>query len=307
MAERLLSSLAKIILLGLRDRPMTDFAPTSAEELATRRQRLRRQRHIRNVQAIWRVLAISGIAAGTLWLISHPIGMLRSRDQISVEGNELLSDQAVRALLPLQYPQSLLEIKPDQIARLLQTQSPVAYAEVTRRLLPPRLEVYVRERRPVAVTIPTQPKPLETPAQGSNPAHQPGLLDSQGHWMAQSSFSEIEPDFHFPELQVKGFDTRYRPQWQSFYQAIQTSPVQVSIVDWQMPNNVILHTQLGEVHLGIFDPQVIHQQLSTLAQLRSLTSADNIPEVEYIDLRNPQNPAVKTTSALRNTSGGAQP
>lgn len=286
---------------------MTDFAPTSAEELASRRQMLRRQRHIRNLQNIWRVLAVSGIAAGTLWLVSHPVWMLRSRDQISVEGNELLADEAVQALLPLQYPHPLLEIKPAQMAQFLQTQSPVAYAEVSRRLLPPRLEVYVRERYPVAVTIPMQPKPLETSAQESTPAHQPGLLDSQGHWMAQSSFTQIEPDFHFPELQVKGFDTKYQRQWQSLYQAIQASPVKVSTVDWQIPSNVILHTQLGKVHLGIFDPQSIHQQLSTLAQLRSLTSADNIPEVEYIDLRNPKTPAVKTTSAPQITSDRAQP
>ncbi|MEM9001883.1 MAG: FtsQ-type POTRA domain-containing protein [Cyanobacteria bacterium P01_F01_bin.86] len=296
MEKTLPFPLAEIYRSRFARSPMTDFASTSPEELADRRRTLRRQRRLRNLQNIWRVLAVSGIAAGTLWLISHPVWVIRHSDQISIEGNELLSDEAIQALLPLQYPQSLLEIKPDQVVRLIQTQSPITYAEVTRQLFPPRLKVYVQERHPVAVTIPTQPKPLEVLAQDSSPTHQPGLLDSQGNWMAQSSFSDVEPDVHLPELRVKGFDTQYRAHWPILYQALKTAAVDITEVDLRVPNNVILHTQVGPVHLGVFDPQTIQQQLATLAQLRSLTDADNIPEVEYIDLSNPEVPAIKTIS-----------
>ena len=276
---------------------MTDFASTSSEELANRRQALRRQRRVRNVQTIWRILAISGMAAGSLWLIARPVWVIHNSDQIAVEGNERLSDAAIQSLLPLEYPQSLLEVKPEQVAQFIQTQAPVAYVEVTRQLLPPRLNVYVQERHPVAVTIPMQPKPLSVLAQDSSPVHQPGLLDSQGYWMAQSSFSNIAPDTPLPELKVKGFDSKYQAEWSSLYQALQTTSVTVSEVNWQTPSNVILHTPIGPVHLGVLDPETIQQQLSTLAQLRSLTSADNIPEVEYIDLSNPESPAIKTVSS----------
>ncbi|MEL7316818.1 MAG: cell division protein FtsQ/DivIB, partial [Cyanobacteria bacterium J06559_3] len=153
---------------------------------------------------------------------------------------------------------------------------------------------YVQERHPVAVTIPTQPKPLSTQAQDSKPAHQPGLLDSRGHWMAQSNFTTIAPDTPLPELKVKGFDPQYQGEWSMLYQALQGTSITVAEIDWQIPSNVILHTQVGTVHLGILDPQTLERQLSTLAQLRSLTSTDNIPEVEYIDLSNPETPAIKT-------------
>lgn len=277
---------------------MIDLDFVSSQTLADRRQVLRRQRRRRNLQRIWRSFAISGMAAGTLWLATQPVWVLRSSEQIAVEGNELLSDEAVRSLLPLDYPQRLLQIEPDQVAQALQTQSPVASAKVIRQLFPPRLEIHVQERYPVAVTIPTHPQPLDKTA-NYTPKGQPGLLDSQGNWMAQSSFSTVAPEIQLPTLKVKGFDNGYQAQWISLYQALQASSVAILEVDWQVPSNVILHTQLGTVHLGIYDPQIIQEQVALLAQLRSLTSANNLPEVEYIDLSNPKVPTVKTITALK--------
>ncbi|NER77991.1 MAG: FtsQ-type POTRA domain-containing protein [Leptolyngbya sp. SIO1D8] len=275
---------------------MPDFAALSPEELANRRRALKRQRRIRNLQSLWRILAVSGITTGTLWLVSHPFWLLRNSDQVIVEGNELLSDQAIQSLLPFTYPQPLLEIEPDQVAQFLQTQSPVAYASVTRQLFPPRLEVHVQERSPVAITIPTQQQPSPSSELNNTPIYQPGLLDPQGNWMAQASFTNIDPEVDLPTLKVRGFHTKYQTHWVSLYQAIQTSPVSISEVDWRIPSNVILHTQIGIVHLGIYNPQSIHQQLSTLAQLSMLTQTKNSPEVEYIDVSNPQTPAVKVVS-----------
>ena len=272
---------------------MTDLSALSPEDLANRRRALRRQRRIRNLKNIWRLLAVSGMTAGTLWLISNPFWLLRSRHQVIVEGNELLSDEAIQSLLPLEYPQPLLGVEPEHMAQFLQTQSPVAYASVTRQLFPPRLEVHVQERQPVAVTVPTHPQPATQSMQDSTPTHHPGLLDRQGYWTAQVSFTDIDPDFDLPTLKVKGFSAQHQSQWPSLYQAIQASPVGILEVDWRLPSNVILHTQLGMVHLGIYDPRLIRQQLSTLDQLRSLAQAENTPEVEYIDLSNPNSPAIK--------------
>jgi len=279
--------------------PMTDLVSPSPEELATRRRSLRRQRRMRNLQNLWRGLAVSGMAIGTLWLIAHPFWLLRSPDQVVVEGNELLSDEAIQGLLPLTYPHPLLEVKPTQMAQLLTTQGPIAAATVNRQLFPPRLEILVQERYPVAVTLPDQP-PASAPEDAAatpTPTHQPGLIDSQGYWMPQASFQAIDPDFELPELKIRGFDADYQAQWPDLYQAIQASSVTVTEIDWRIPSNVILHTQLGLVHLGIYDAQAIEQQLSTLARLRSLEKADNSLTVEYIDLSNPKTPAVKVRPA----------
>lgn len=274
---------------------MTDFNSPSPEMLRDRRQALMRRRRIRNAQSIWRSAAVSAMAAGTLWLLAHPVWVLQSRSQIIVEGNQLLSDDALRALLPISYPQPLLAIEPETLIQALQTQSPVLQATVTRQLLPPRLTISVRERRPVAVTAPTL-APSSEPMPPS-PAHQPGLLDAQGHWTALASFTDIDPIFALPELTVRGFKLQHQHQWPGLYQVMQAYGVEVSEVDWRVPENLILHTQMGVVHLGIYDEQSIDEQLGTLVRLRTLPDTAPSAQIEYIDLSNPKVPAVKLLSA----------
>lgn len=280
---------------------MIEFATPSTEDLADRRRRLRQKRRVRNLQTIWRVVAVSGLAVGTLGLLANPFWLLGSRAQVTITGNSMLSDEAIHALLPLQYPQPLLEVKPNQVAQFLQTQMPITRATVTRHLFPPRLEIDVQERRPVAVTIPAQLFQSGADVTTAKPAQQPGLLDSEGYWMPQASVTQVDPKFELPQLAVHGFDEAYTSQWPGLYQALQSSSVLVSKVDWRQANNVILSTQLGDVHLGIYDPYRIQQQLETLAQLETLTANQPTPEIEYIDLVNPQKPAVKLASEPHST------
>jgi cell division protein FtsQ len=240
-------------------------------------------------------MAVFGLAAGSLWLIAHPFWLLRSGAQIQVEGNEMLSDEAVQALLPLDYPQSLLAVQPDKLAQQLTAHPPIAAAQVNRQLFPPHLEITLQERLPVAVTVPSHPQPAgATPAE-STPTNQPGLVDIEGNWMAQDNSLSLDGAFTLPELRVRGFNQRYQAAWTGLYEVLQSSPVSISEVDWRNPNNLILQTDLGEVHLGIYDPQRIYEQLNTLTQLRSLATKKNTPSLEYIDLSNPQNPAIKLT------------
>ncbi|MEO1095493.1 MAG: FtsQ-type POTRA domain-containing protein [Cyanobacteria bacterium J06638_28] len=272
---------------------MVDLVSPSVQELAERRRTLRRQRRVRNLQSLWRIIAVSGMAVGTLWWLTHPFGILHSSEQITVEGNELLSDAAIRALLPLNYPQPLLEVETEQLAEALQEQAPVIEVVVTRELFPPRLQVRLQERRPIALTVPTHPPSDSAPSRPYTPAQNPGLLDAQGFWLPQARFVEVEPQFELPALQVRGFQHQYQAQWQSLYASLVASPITVSEIDWRTPSNMILQTELGIVHLGVYTPPTFEAQLATLERLRSLATTNGAPDVEYIDLSNPQSPTVK--------------
>ena len=261
---------------------MTEFVSPSPEDLADRRRDLRRQRRHRNLQALWRTTVVTSLAAGACWLAIQPAWLLRSPDQIQVEGNELLTDAAIQNLLPLDYPQSVLAVDPDAIAALLQAQSPIAAAAVTRHLFPPRLEVSVAERQPVAVT---QPRPAAQ--------QPPGLLDSVGNWLPQDSFMAVDPDWPLPPLTIVGYDPAYASQWPSLYATVAASPVTITTVNWQDPNNVILETELGIVHIGAYSMNQLPRQLTTLAQLRPLLTGEAAPTMAYLDLSDPDNPALQ--------------
>jgi cell division protein FtsQ len=264
---------------------MTEFVSPSPQDLADRRRDLRRQRRHRNLQTLWRAAVVTSLTAGACWVAVQPVWLLRSPNQIQVEGNELLTDATIQELLPLDYPQSLLAVDPDAIAALLQAQAPIAAASVTRHLFPPRLEVSVAERQPVAVTQPR--RATEQP---------PGLLDSVGNWLPQDSFMAVDPDWPLPTLTIVGYDPAYGSQWPSLYATVTASPVTITTVNWQDPNNVILETELGIIHIGAYSVNQLPRQLATLAQLRPLLAGDAAPTMAYLDLSDPDNPTLQGAS-----------
>ncbi len=254
---------------------MTYISTPSDERLSSRRLELRHRRRQRFLEATWRTILLSGFAGGLIWGATQPIWVLTRPDQIEVIGNKMLSDQAVRGLLPLTYPQSLLRLQPQQLARDLEAVSSIQSATVTRRLLPPGLTVTIQERRPVAVAI-----------QGN----ETGFVDARGGWIPASAYpatGEMPP----PRLRVIGLNDHLRLLWPDLYSQIQRSPVQVSEIDWRDEHNLILKTELGTVHCGAYGPD-FGAQITTLDRMRGLSARVAADTLDYIDLRNPRAPAI---------------
>jgi len=261
---------------------MRDLSSLSLDDLYHRRRTLRRQRRLKLLQGLWQGLAVSGLAVGVLWGASQPIWLLRDRSQIQVEGNQLLSDQAIQTLVAIEYPQSLLKLQPAAIATHLTAASPIAQATVTRRLLPPHLEIQIKERIPVATVVPgDSPKALA-----------PGFLDAQGVWMQPSSFTALSNPTPSPPLTIRGLRAAEQEHWPAMYQALRQSPLDVSEIDWQNPDNLILKTEVGIAYLGAYSRR-FPEQLATLDQLRHLKRQVNHQTIDYIDVSDPDHPSVK--------------
>lgn len=263
---------------------MTSIAPVSQNELAQRRKNLRRERRMRFVKASWRNVAIAGLAIGALWGATLPAWVIRKPEQVTIKGNQFLSVQTIRTLLPMTYPQSLLKVQPQAIADKLKTKAPIAEATVDRQLFPPSLTVRIRERVPVAQTATT------------DPATAPGLLDENGAWMPQESYAALNPSLKLPKLKVTGNPEQYRSQWIKLYPLLRQSPVKVLEVNWEDPTNLILKTELGTVHFGAHNPN-FSNQLAALDRMRRLPSRVNPTQVRYIDLKNPDSPLIQMNSS----------
>lgn len=279
---------------------MTSVASVSQAQLTIRRKKLRRNRRIKSFQAVWRSLFVGGMATSLIWAITLPEWVIRQPEQIAVEGNHFLSAQAIRALLPLSYPQSLLKVEPQAIANSLESQAPIVEATVSRKLLPPGLTIQVKEREPVAIVFPASAAtrygntpqvgaPKTTKSHLNQPA---GLLDEQGVLMSESSYRSHLPDVELPTLKVIGSSAQYRPYWSEVYQAVNHSPVQVFEIDWQDPANLILRTELGKVHFGPYSSR-FSEQLGILDQMRELPTRVSPSKIAYINLKNPDFPAIQ--------------
>jgi cell division protein FtsQ len=277
---------------------MTSISSVSQTELAQRRQKLRQERRLKLLQSSWRTIAVSGLAGGLAWVITLPGWVIRQPEQVAIAGNRFLSAQAIQSLLPLAYPQSLLQLEPQAIAAQLESKAPIAEATVARQLFPPRLIVEVKERYPVAV-IADPPIPQTAKDKEAKPAAEAakvGFLDANGVWIPIESYTSFEQSFKLPTLKIIGYQEQKRSQWTELYQAVSQSPVKVLEIDWRDPSNLILKTELGIFHFGAYSSK-FSEQIRAMDRLRKLSEKLNPKQVTYIDLRNPDAPSIQMKKA----------
>ncbi len=112
----------------------------SQSDLVSRRQKLRGQRRLKLVVIIWQMVIVAGLGSALLWVITQPIWLITEQEQLSVEGNQLLSDRAILSLISLDYPQSLWVIQTQILAQNLESHSPIAKAKISRHLFPPKFK-----------------------------------------------------------------------------------------------------------------------------------------------------------------------
>ena len=275
---------------------MPDITEYSQENLTSRRRGLKQRRHKLFWQRLWRNTAMIGLTVGCLSLATSSRWQLRSAEQINLSGNRLLSNDAIHELMAIDYPLPLLKVHPLELESILTTEGPIADAIVRRRLLPPGLNIRIQERTPVAIALPNTDTAITSLNNEPQSFTQMGLLDANGYWMPYNSFTQLGSDE--PALQVQGMRPAYQKDWPSIYQTLQKNPVQIARLDWRDPTNLILHTELGTVHIGPYG-QNFSKQLKALDRMRNLNAKMDIEEIAFIDLRNPDNPTLEILQATQ--------
>lgn len=285
---------------------MAGIVLISRADIEGRRKKLRQRRRMKIIQGIWQTIAVTSLAGGLLWMATQPMWVLKTSKDIEVSGNYLLSDEAIQSLLVVSYPQSLWRIEPSRLAESLKQQSIIAQATVNRRLFPPGLIVQISERVPVAVTrfaassgSVAQHHREQQNIDTSNKKVSIGLLDATGVWIPLEKYKSLNPNFRLPSLKVVGLPEEYRPYWTQLYQALSQSSVNVMEIDFHDPTNLILKTELGNIHLGT-PSYSLSEKIKVMAQIRHLPAKLNPNQIDYIDLKNPDFPLVQMNQ--KNTS-----
>jgi len=310
---------------------MTKVEPDSQlDPVLHRRRQLRSQRRFKLVQSFWRTLALISLAAGLSRVASLIDWHLDQPAQVLIKGNRLLATSAIRSLIPLSLPQSLIYLRPELITQTLTAKAPLDQATVTRQLFPPRLVISVQERQPVAIAAVCNDQNVKSLSCRLQPPVKPvqqdrvkiWLLDSHGILMPLESYPTLRQS-KLPQLTVWGvleteddrrqtaqepasatqkvefnpgnsisWNQRKKSQWPYLYEALRRSPVKVFEVNWQDETNLILKTELGTVQLGAYSSKLT-SQLAALAQLHNLPQQFKQGRIAYIDLKNPKNPLLQ--------------
>ena len=245
----------------------------------------------------------------------QPLWVIKGPEQIRVGGFQTLDGESLKSLLPLEYPQSLLNVEPTELEAALLENAPLRSATVSRQLLPPGLRIQIQERQPVAVaelavkkgkdspasdasdssTASAAEGAVDDPARSSTKKAKRGvrvLLDEAGDWVPLDQYAGEGQNFELPRLTVIGMREEYREPWSNLYRALSQSPMEVSEIDWRDPSNLKLMTELGRVHLGPYGNQ-FSQQLQVLDRMRDLPAHQQANQVDYIDLRSPLLPRLR--------------
>jgi cell division protein FtsQ len=233
------------------------------------------------IQHMWQILFISGATTGLVWLASLPDLKLDNPSQIDIEGNKLLTRETLQDMVPVSYPQHIFWVKPQDIADKLQKTAPVKSVEVQRTLFPSKLTVIVKEREPVATAL---------------RSNEEGLLDESGAWMPLRSYPS---SINKPSLSILGFDDQVAQVWAEAYEHISNSPVKITQVDWRDKSNLILTTELGLVHCGMYKSNTLARQLKTLDRLRELDRIIDHQSFLYLDLSDPSTPVLEMLDSAK--------
>ena len=239
-------------------------------------------------------------------MVTLPDWMIRDPSQIVIQGNKSLSSDMIRAMLTIPYPQSVLALQPDALARQLENQAPIAEATVTRRMFPPGMVVQIQERHPVATIYVGSGSSL-TPNRRFDNLFATALIDEKGVWIPYEKFVALNQSQRLPALKVIGLQEQYQAQWVSLYQAVSRSPIKISMIDWREPSNLILYTDIGTVHCGPFGSRFA-EQLKVLDQMRQLPDNIKSEQVAYIDLSNPDMPMLELAPGkTKSSKSGTNP
>jgi cell division protein FtsQ len=263
---------------------------SSNEELRQRRFQLRKQRRLRAIKVCWQVLVLGALVGGIGWAVRQPDWVIRRSQQIQVSGNRYLSANAVREMLDLKYPVSLLQIEPQSLNKKLLGQGNIAAATIYRELIPPRITIQVQDQAPVAM---------------ADRAARSGLVNAAGNWLPLASY-QITAD-QLPRLQLLSANSGLCPDWPALYRAVQQSPVTISEIDCRNPLNLLLKTEIGNLRIGAFEQARFYKQLQKAHEMREWQQQyqlkfHQISDVAYIDIENPDVPKIQYVPKIKQSA-----
>ena len=214
---------------------MTGLTPTTRQQLQQRRQQLRQKKRRNFRSRIWRFAATAGLLAGGIYCARLPMWKIQHPEGIHIEGNQILADGDVLEYFPPLDTLYIWQVEPKQLETALLNHPLLKTVRVRRQLFPPRISARVQEREAIAV---------------GDVAGTSGFIDTEGQWLDRAALPEGEAPADWPTVTAMGWQQDRETDWAELLLTLQQSSVAIQTVDWRSSANLVLQTELGEVHFG---------------------------------------------------------
>ena len=246
-----------------------------------RRRRLRQEKRQERLIQSWRILLFGGVSSGLIWVLLSAGWSLRSQQQLTVRGSDRLGSDAVVKAAGLRFPRPIITLEPGRLERRLLAELPVQSVSVQRRLVPPGLEIELKDRRPIAAAS----------RMGARGKEQ-GMVDVEGHWMPLTVARQGEAPAS--AVRVEGWIPSRRSMIAAVLEKRDLLGSPLTVIHIAPDGDLSLRTQtLGLVRLGS-NERLLDQQLSTIALLsKSLPETLRGKASSGIDLSDPSKPELQ--------------
>ena len=252
-----------------------------------RRKELRRTNRLNILAQLWRLLALVAISGGLSWLVIKQAWILRSPNQVTVQGAPDLNREQVLRATGITFPLPLLQLDPALIKQRISAALPVDQVLMQRQMLPPRLVITLSERAAVA----------KAQRNGIGGAEQ-GFIDRTGRWISPRQQAGAM-GAALPNLKVVGWQSRYQP---SLELLIGLLPKEADVRELRFEANGdlwVVSSKLGAVRFGPLDER-LGRRVQVLNHLsKELKGAPGALGAKALDLSDPEHPELVMAAPLK--------
>ena len=246
-----------------------------------RRRALRRQKRQQLLIHTWRTVALLSLSTALGWLLLRHGWSLNGAHQVVVLGDTAISPELLSDMSELRFPQPLLAINPTNLEQRLRDNLPVQSVQVSRRLLPTRLEVTLVDQKPMARAFRQQEGGLEA-----------GYVDREGRWIRiNPATPTARPS---TAISIRGWTPERRSLIASLLQQQDRLDSKLLAITLHSDGAVSLrHQTLGRIDLGD-DEQLLRQQMDAIVELDQSMPSHLLHDKDVIiDLSNPDRPEIQ--------------
>ncbi len=261
------------------NRPVS--TPSKNNPREERRQKIISEKRKYNLLIAWQLAVLTFTSFTLGWLfIKNGWESIDLRD-IQIKGNKYISANQINIVTKHLFPNELIKINPLIIKRLLLKELPIEKISVSRILIPPRLEINLKERQPVAFAQRRNSNVIEN-----------GLIDKDGVWMPLEIYQK--PFRPKSSIYIEGWTLNHQKIIAKVLKQKDDlgSPLKKIMIDAN--GELSIKTRdFAKVQLGT-NFNSIGVQIKTIGHLsKNLpNSFMNVPGT-VIDMRNPSKPEIK--------------
>ncbi len=169
-------------------------SPTSLDTnpRAARRRKIHLERRNKQLKEFWRFLIFSCLTyvLGSLYVING--WSVIDVEQIHVKGSARIQPKEIVHFSGLEFPNQLLSINQNELKKNLLKELPIKSIQIRRHLIPPGLEIEIKERKPIAYANKRGINGIED-----------GMIDEDGNWMPIKMATNTSPPIK--EIYVEGW------------------------------------------------------------------------------------------------------